>query len=200
MSSLTVKQLTEDNFSDFEKLLCDSNEPGCYCSFWHSKWASVDKWKEQVNCAPQKNKITTLEKVRSGFHVGVLIYENSNCVAWVAVGPMTDFYWLWRRLAQTGEEKAKTTAGILCINIAPSYRGKGYQKKVLDAVTEYSKNMGWTDLEGYPFDDLAFEKHGLSLDWTGFASAYQQAGFERAGAHWLSAPEYSRSIYQKKLI
>ena len=137
------ERLTEMNFDKFEKLLFDSNEAGCYCSFWHGKWASVDAWKALEKNEPAKNRQTTLEKVRTGFHVGVLAYEGEACIAWISVGPITDFYWTWRRLAQLGEDKAKTTAAILCINIVPSYRGKGYQTKLLKELLLYAAQQGW---------------------------------------------------------
>lgn len=192
---IRLEKLTESNFPAFEQLLINTNEEGCYCSFWHGKLPMAE-WKEQEKCAPEKNRETTLAKVRSGFHVGVLAYEGNHCVGWIGVGPLSDFYWTWRRLGQLGEDKARTTAGIVCINIGSEFRKQGYQTKLLSALRPYAAQQGWKIVEGYPFDDEAFAKQGLSIDWTGFASSYVKAGFTRTGPHWLSAPEYPRSIYQ----
>lgn len=66
---------------------------------------------------------------------------------------------------------------------------------MLDALKPYAAEQGWSEIEGYPFEDEAFTKHGLGLDWAGFAGAYKKAGFDRVGPHWLNAADYPRSIY-----
>lgn len=194
-SAIRLEKLTEANFEIFEKLLTDTNEAGCYCSFWHGK-IPMNEWKDREKCAPEKNRETTLAKIRSGFHVGVLGFEDSRCVGWIGAGPIADFYWTWRRLPQLSDEEARTTAAIVCININTEFRKKGYQSKLLSALGLYAAQQGWKIVEGYPFDDEAFQKQGLAIDWTGFASSYVKAGFVRVGHHWLSGPDYPRSIYR----
>jgi len=195
---MEIKKLDADNFADFEKLTSQESHGGCYCSFWHQKWASMADWEKCKKETPEYNRNIVFEKVRSGFHAGVLAYEGSELLAWISVGPVTDFYWTWLRTALLGDS-AKTTAGILCVAIEKKFRRQGLQVKLLGALKVYGKAAGWTSLEGYPFDPSALEKHGAELAWPGLAPAFEKAGFKRTGVHWLSNPQAERSIYQAAL-
>jgi len=197
-SELELKTLTEENFADYEEITKKEGGGGCYCAFWHQKWTSMKGWEAQCKEHPEKNRAIVAEKLRAGFHVGALVYENGKPAGWVSAGPLTDFYWTWKRLAAIGAS-ANKTAAILCIAISPDYRGKGFQERVLLKMKGYAKAQGWEYLEGYPFDAEAIKKHGSSLLWCGYPHIYARAGFERADTHWLSSPEAPRSIYRVKI-
>ena len=139
-----------------------------------------------------------IDRMRSQFHVGVIAYIEDKPAAWISVGPVTDFYWAWKRVAHIGEI-AKTTAGIMCFTIAPEYRGKKMQIPILAALKEYGKEKAWTSIEAYPFSNQAIEKHGDALKWPGLTSGYEQAGFTKLQDHWLSSPEAERYIYKLEL-
>ena len=192
---IKLEHLNEKNFSDFESLTCRQAHGGCYCAFWHQKWKSMADWEKCQKETPEKNRQMVFEKMRSGFHVGVLAYEGSNLIAWLSVGPLIDFYWTWKRVTQVGEA-AKSIAGIICFTIASDFRGKGFQTQILNALKDYGKEQGWVAIEGYPFDDSALEKHKDNVIWPGLTKGFVNAGFTRIGPHWLSSPDYERSIYQ----
>lgn len=197
--SVTLKKLSTENFSDFEKLTSCESGGGCYCSFWHQKWASMSDWEKSKKETPEVNRNIVLEKVKSQFHVGVLAYDgNGELLAWVSVGPLVDFYWPWKRAGALGEI-AKSTAGIVCFTLAPSQRGKGQQKEILEALKPYGREQDWTAIEAYPFDQSALEKHKEHVIWPGLTKGFVDAGFKRAEAHWLSNPEAERSIYRFEL-
>ena len=195
---IRIERLTEANFADYEKLTSCESGGGCYCAFWHQKWTSMDGWDERKKTAPIMNRETVRDRVRSGFHVGVLAYRGADLVAWISVGPLIDFYWTWRRVVQVGEA-SRTTAGIVCMTVSPSMRKQGLQPTLLNALKEYGKAQGWTALEGYPFDTEAVEKHRDGVIWPGLGAGFSEAGFERVGPHWLNFPDYPRSIYQVSL-
>lgn len=192
--NLRIEKLSDSNFRDYESLTNCGKHAGCYCAFWHQKWASVADSQKQQQEAPLINRAMVCEKVRGGFHVGVLAYEGEQLVAWISVGPLTDFYWTWKRMIQVGEA-SKTVAGILCITVADAYRGQGLQAELLRALALYAKSQGWTTLEGYPFDASALEKHKDDVLWPGVAKGFESAGFVRQGPHWLSNPNAERSIF-----
>ena len=98
---LELKPLTEENFEEFASFL-NCEDSGCYCSFWHQKFTSMEEWDKRKAKAPELNKSCMLDRVRSKFHLGSLVYRGKNLVAWVSVGPLIDFYWTWRRVAQLG--------------------------------------------------------------------------------------------------
>ena len=198
-TEIRIEKLTESNFSDYESLTRCQADGGCYCAFWHQKWTSMADWEKQQKEAPEKNRAIIFEKVRAHFHVGVLAYKENKLLAWVSVGPLTDFYWTWKRTIQVGES-AKTIAGITCITLAPEFRGQGLQAELLLALSKYGTTQGWTAIEGYPFDVNAVKQHKQKVFWPGLTKGFERAGYKRIGPHWLNHPEWERSIYQFELI
>lgn len=196
--SLTLQKLSVENFSDYESLTSCQSGGGCYCSFWHQKWSSMTDWEKCQKETPEINRSIVLEKVKSHFHVGVLVYDKSELVAWVSVGPIVDFYWTWKRVGALGD-LSKTTAGIVCFTISKGQRNRGRQKEILETLKTYGRNQGWTSIEGYPFDESAVEKHKDNVVWPGVTKGFVGASFQKTGPHWLSQPDAERSIFEFKL-
>lgn len=196
--NIRIERLSETNFADYESLTCRQAHGGCYCSFWHQKWQSMADWERCQKETPERNRQMVFEKMRSGFHVGVLAYKGNDLLAWLSVGPLVDFYWTWKRVIQVGED-SKSIAGITCFTIVSAFRGKGLQTKILEALKIYGKEQGWTAIEGYPFDESALEKHKQDVIWPGLAKGFSRAGFVRTGPHWLSSSDTERSIYRAEL-
>ncbi len=196
--SIRIERLSENNFADYERLTCRQAHGGCYCSFWHQKWLSMADWEKCQKETPERNRQIVFEKMRSGFHVGVLVYRDKELIAWLSVGPLIDFQWTWKRVIQVGEE-AKSIAGITCFTIASSFRGQGLQSNILEALKNYGREQGWTAIEGYPFDASALEKHKQDVIWPGLTNGFAKAGFARTDAHWLSNGDAERSIYRVEL-
>jgi len=195
--SLELRNLSEKNFEEFSTFL-NCQDSGCYCSFWHQKFSSMDEWHERKKKSPELNKSCMLEKVRSKFHLGVLVYRKNELVAWISVGPFVDFYWAWKRVAQLGDA-AKNIAGILCITRKTTARDSLPESELLKYLMPYAKTQGWTSVEGYPFDRAALDKHGSAVAWAGFPEDFQKAGFKRIADHWLNSGDYPRSIYEMQL-
>lgn len=194
---IRLEQLTETNFEAFAAFL-NCQDSGCYCSFWHQKWNSMAEWDQRKAEAPDLNKSCMLDKVRSRFHVGVLAYQGERSVAWISVGPLPDFYWAWRRVAQLGGE-AKTVAGILCITRKTDVRDSLPESVLLKALQDYGRQMGWSVIEGYPFDRSALDQHGKAVAWAGFPEDFEAAGYHKIGEHWLSSKDAARSIYRLEI-
>lgn len=207
MSNITLETLNSVNFPDYETLTCKeaNGKTGCYCAFWHQKWNSLEEWEKRQKEEPLKNRDMVKAKMHGGFHVGVLVYEENNqnkkLIGWVSLGPLTDFNWTMKRALNLGtkNEDAQKIAGILCFNLAPDYRGKGYQETILKELITYAKNQGWNTLEGYPFDPEAREKHAEKIAWPGYPESFVGAGFIRHEAHWLSQKDWERSIFRFQL-
>jgi len=198
-AEIIIKKLTMTNIEDYE-LLTKHGDDGklCYCSFWHQKWASMEEYKKVQNENPERLKNCVIDRVQSGFHVGVIAYINDTPCAWVSVGPLTDFFWAWRRVAEVGET-AKNTAAILCFTVAPEFRGQHMQERVLKELANYGQKVGWTTIEAYPFSDEAHQKHGDALKWSGLLKSYQRSGFDYVKDHWLSSADLQRFLYSLKL-
>lgn len=193
-----IEKLSEKNFSDYETLTSCESGGGCYCSFWHQKITSMQEWDQRKQENPKLNRQIVLDKVQTGYHVGVLVYQEHELVAWISVGPLIDFYWAWKRVAHLGEQ-AKFVAGIMCITLAPKYRGQGLQSKILTQLKDYGREQGWKSIEGYPFDANAVEKHKVLVAWPGMTKGFKEAGFIKTGEHWTSQPDWERSLFELKI-
>lgn len=158
----------------------------------------MEEWKTRQKENPLLNRQTVLDKVQTGFHVGVLAYCDNELAAWISVGPLVDFYWTWKRVAELGAE-SKNTGGITCFTIAPKFRRKGLQSEILKSLMLYGKERSWKAIEAYPFDKSAIEKHQDHVIWPGITKGFTDAGFIRTGPHWLSNPDAERSIYRIEL-
>lgn len=192
---IRIEQLSESNFKDYESLTSCESGGGCYCSFWHQKITSMQEWDTRKNENPMLNRQIVLDKVKTGYHVGALAYDKNELLAWISVGPIIDYYWTWKRVARLGEE-SKNTVGITCLTLAPKSRGKGLQAEILNELKIYGKEKGWKVIEGYPFDQVALDKHRENVLWPGLTKGFENAGFTKEGPHWLSGPGWERSIYK----
>lgn len=193
--SFRIEKLSEQNFSDYETLTSCESGGGCYCSFWHQKISSMEVWDRRKKENPELNRQVVLDKVKAGFHVGVLVYQNEALAAWISVGPLTDFYWTWKRLAQRGED-SKHIGAIMCFTLAPKFRGKRLQSPILDALKEYGRAQGWKSIEAYPFNRDTVLKLKDAVLWPGVIQGYLDAGFELRGPHWLNSAEAERSLLE----
>ena len=192
--AIEIKPLSEANFQDYEYVTTLDKDKPCYCSWWHINPSSMEEYDEEKKKNPKKFRDCVESKVKNGFHVGVIAYENEKPVAWISVGPIPEFYWAWKRIITLGEE-AKTTAGIMCFNTFPEFRGKGRTAEVLNSLAEYGKTIGWKQIEGYPFDKSALELHGDAVLWPGLTEEFIEAGYTRIDAHWLNSEKAERSIF-----
>lgn len=197
--AIEIHPLSKSNFLDYERLTTLDKEKPCYCSWWHIKPRPMDQYDKEKKTEPKKFRDCVFAKVDSGFHVGVLAYENGKLVAWISVGPVNEFYWAFKRAAQL-QEKAYNTAAIMCFNTAPEFRGVGKTPAVLRALSDYGKQLGWSGIESYPFDAAAIGKHGSTILWPGTHEEYLAADYTRLDKHWLSSDEYPRSIFYKEIV
>lgn len=197
--AIRIEQFSDKNIADYERLtkLGDDGKL-CYCSFWHAKWSSMAEYDQVKKDQPERLKACVIDRMRSQFHVGVIVYLGDKACAWISVGPVTDFYWAWKRVAHIGEI-AKTTAGIMCFTIAPEFRGQRMQSRILSELKKYGAARGWTSIEAYPFSNEAIAKHGEALKWPGMISGYEHADFVRRQDHWLSSADAQRYIYALEL-
>jgi hypothetical protein len=194
---IRLERLTEANFEVFASFI-NGQDSGCYCSFWHQKFSSMEEWDKRKAEEPETNKSCMIGKLRSQFHLGVLAYQGDDLAAWISVGPMPDFYWAWRRVSQVGDS-ARNIAVIPCITRNPEFRNQLSEAVLLKALQAYGKEQRWSAIEGYPFDRETIDRLGESVTWPGFPEDFAEAGFQRVGEHWLNNKEYARSIYRLEL-
>lgn len=197
MNPIRLERLTEANFEVFSSFI-NAQDSGCYCSFWHQKFTSMEEWDKRKSQEPNQNCSCMQEKLRAQFHLGVLAYQGDDLVAWISIGPLPEFFWAWRRVGQLGDP-ARTIAAIPCITRNPDFPDRVTEASLLEALRTYGKAQGWSAIERYPFDRETIDRLGDAVTWPGFPEDFVAAGFERIGAHWLNSPEVARSIYRLNL-
>jgi len=195
---IRIEKLSEDNFHHYEFLTTLDKEKPCYCSWWHINPESMENYDQEKRDNPEKFRNCIYSKVQSGFHVGVIAFEDETPMAWISIGPVNQFFWAWKRTLDL-QEKAEKTAAIMCFNTAPIFRGKNKFIPIMEALMEYGRKQNWLAIEGYPFDDSALKKHGDAVLWPGLTSEFLECGFNRIAPHWLSNDNAERSIYSKNL-
>jgi GNAT superfamily N-acetyltransferase len=167
-----VRPLTDQTWTDLEELFNlggGSIVRGCWCIYYR-KVGRVSV--SQTSGSSNKQQLHAL--VRSGVVPGLIGYAGGAPVGWTSLGPREDY----RKLERSRVMKAvddKPVWSIVCTYVAKSYRGKGYQHKLLAGAIDYAREQGVRTLEAYPVDKP--ERSHDDFMFFGSRSLYERAGF-----------------------
>jgi GNAT superfamily N-acetyltransferase len=96
-------------------------------------------------------------------------------VAWCSVASREEFPSLERsRILKKVDENPVWS--IVCFYISKQYRNKGVSIKLLKEAKKFCKSQGAKILEGYPIEPRKGKMPDV-FAWTGFVSAFTEAGF-----------------------
>jgi GNAT superfamily N-acetyltransferase len=167
-----VRPLTEQTWADLEELFAlpgGSIVRGCWCVHYRNVGPErVGK----ARAASNKEELRGL--VRSGGVPGLVGYADGSPVGWISLGPREDY----RRLERSRVMKAVDETpvwSIVCTYVAKTYRGKGYQHKLLAGAIDYARDQGVRMLEAYPVDKP--DRSHDDFMFFGSRSLYERAGF-----------------------
>lgn len=168
--ALTFELLTPERWPDLEALFGERGATGgCWCMWWRLKRSQFEQQKGEGN------KRAFRQIVHSGERPGLLAYAGGQPIAWCAVGPRETYPVLDRsRILQRVDERPVWS--IVCLFIARPFRGQGVSVQMIRAATEYARQAGASIIEGYPIDPRKPDMP-VVFAWTGFVSAFEQAGF-----------------------
>ncbi len=187
-ASLTVKELSEKTWSDFEEVLgSNGGARGCWCMHWR---LSIAEWTEGKG---EGNKKAMKRLTKRDPAPGALVYDDDTPVAWCALGPRSAFPRLERSplLADLDDEPV---CAITCVYVPKEHRGSGLLSPVLEAVCAYAASAGYPAAEGYPIEPRDGRRAGADTAMTGIASAFLGAGFSE-----VARPRGDRPIMRRKL-
>lgn len=186
--SLTVKELSEKTWSDFEAVLGNNGGArGCWCMHWR---LSIAEWTEGKG---EGNKKAMSRLAQREPAPGVVVYQGDTPVAWCSVGPRSSFPRLERSPLLAGIDDEPVCA-IVCVFVHKKHRGSGMLPTLLEAVCEYAAAAGYPTAEGYPIEPAAGKRAGADTAMTGIASAFLDAGFSE-----VARPRKDRPIMRRKL-
>ena len=187
----TIAPLDPDRWDDLENLL-DRPGPhrGCWCLWWRMPH------KEFGATSGDQHRRRMRQIVRRGGRPGLLGYVDGEPVAWVSLGPRTDFAALEssRQLRRVDD---KPVWSVVCFVVRRDQRRQGWMRRLLRAAAQYAAQHGATLLEGYPVECGDRRLTGDS-GYTGIASTFRAEGFREVARHRPDRPIMRRSLRRRK--
>jgi len=170
---LRLVALTPETLAEFGELLGSQEFGGCFCAVWT---AFGEDWSARCADPARPNLETTSDRVHQGHHVGYLVYQGQELVAWTGAGPKLGFPLLETKLGSRLSPMSSETWSLSCVAIAASARGRGLSEEVVEAVIAEARGAGAKSLEAYPTDPWDEPR-----SYRGAASTYARLGFEVLG-------------------
>jgi GNAT superfamily N-acetyltransferase len=167
LPKLSYYPLTADRWNDFEKLFGERGAySGCWCTHWRIPRAEREKY--EGNCR-------TMEAyVQSGLVPGLLAYLNDEAIAWVSLGPRSDYAALESsRLLKRIDDQPVWS--IVCFYVKAGYRQQGIMSQSIQAVIAHAREEGAKLIEAYPIN--LKEHMNAPGGYMGMRSVFEAAGF-----------------------
>lgn len=168
----TWHPLTPDRFGDLQTLFGPRGAcGGCWCMAWRLSRQEFHEGKGAINEA--RFHLT----VMTGPPPGVLLYHESEAVAWCAIAPREAYPVLAksRVMARVDDEPVWS---VSCFFVRKDWRNQGLSVDLLDAATAFAKSQGAQIVEGYP--SVTSKRYADAFVWTGLDVSFVRAGFVEA--------------------
>lgn len=181
--SLSFHPLTADRFSHLEALFGKNGAcMGCWCMWFRLKRSD---W-EQRRGEPNRHALRAI--VASGVIPGILAYNGTQPVGWVAVQPRSEYYALERSRALPPLDDQPVWS-VTCFFVAREWRRKQLMRAMLQAAVSHVRQQGGKLLEGYPVAPPKKHTPDFAV-FHGTTSAFVAAGFSEAGRGPTGRPIY----------
>lgn len=174
---LEVRQLTQNLWPALESLF----EGGGACArCWCMYWRIGSEYRKRL---PAENMEALHEIVENGPPPGLLVFDGDLAVGWCQLTPREVLSWLERsrKLARVDD---LPVWWLSCFYIRKGYRKRGVTSALIGAALEVTRRAGAHALEAYPLD-VALTN---SSSFTGYASAFERAGFKVVARHFPPQP------------
>lgn len=179
--ALSFEPVTKARFADLERLFGERGAcGGCWCM---TPRLTRREYEERKG---ERNRRALASLVARGPPPGLLAYRGGEPVAWVAVGPRSEYRLLAgsRVLAPVDEEPVWS---IVCLFLRKDVRRTGLSSQLVRAAAEFAASRGARIVEGYP----QIPRKGAMPDvfaWTGLASSFEKAGFHEVARRSPTRP------------
>ena len=169
--NFTVAPLTPDRWADLEALFGERGaSSGCWCMWWR---VAAKDWERGTGAG---NRSVFRRIVDAGPAPGLLAYDGTEPVGWVAVAPR-DAYPRLNRSPKLKPVDDTPAWAITCFYIDRAYRGTGVGGTLLAAAVRHARAEGATAVEGYPIDPGPGRVTNAAA-FTGVLDMFRAAGFE----------------------
>ena len=170
VGKISVHRATPDRLDDvldFFDHRAFAGNPGwgaCYCMYHHLGGDMKPAWEER---AWQDNRSSLARRIQEGETRGYLAYDGDKVVGWLNASPRSSF-----PDHATGEDDG--IASIVCFNVAPSHRGHGIGRLLLQAAIDELSATGTHRIEAYPVPDHVSD----AAAYKGREKLFLEHGFE----------------------
>lgn len=178
---MRIVELTSDTWPALEKLFGRGGaDGGCWCMFFR---LPGPEWKRDLY---EPNRASLRSLTGSGEPVGLLAFDGSDAVGWVAVAPRPVYRRLERSPVARPVDPAEDLAdvwSVTCFFIHHTARRAGVAAALLDEAVRFAFARGARVVEGYPVDTQGERKSSSEL-YHGTLFQFLAAGFvlvERRG-------------------
>lgn len=170
--NLIVRELSDDLWPALEDLFAERvARIGCWCMYWRIG-------SEYRKRPPEENREAFRQVLSSGSPTGLLAFDGDCAVGWCQLTPRNALPWLERTKRLRPVDDLPVWS-LSCLYIRKGYRRRGVTLVLIQAAIEVARRAGVPALEAYPLDAELTN----SSSFTGYASAFERAGFEVVARH-----------------
>jgi len=182
-----VVPLAPERWNDLVRLF---ERPGAHRGCWCMYWRLTHKQYGEQSAEEKRRQMRAL--VLGGKQPGLIGYADGEPVAWVSLGPRTEFAALEAsRLFRRVDDKPVWS--VTCFVVRRDHRRQGWMGRLLRAAAGVASEHGATLLEGYPVE--CGERRLTGDDgYTGIASTFRAEGF-----HEVARPRADRPVMRRRL-
>ena len=170
---LSVKEINEETWEDFEKLFAKHNGVwgGCWCMYHRLRSAQFN------SMTKEERRLTHYNLTREGKGAGLIVYDDEVPVAWCQFGraeyfPQHDYGRVYSKLEIP--EALKPKWRITCLFVDKHRRKEKLSSFALASAIKLIKKSGGGVVEAFPLD-----AHGSGKPlYTGSVRMYMQHGFQ----------------------
>ena len=176
---LMIKPLTFElnkDYLDFfdHRAFTDNNPNGpCYCTSPNQDEETIRKMVSEFKYSGVKDTIRkyAVEMLNKNQIQGYLAYDGELSIGWCNAADMESYAGFVPEFARNNT--CGKTISIVCLEIAPEYRGMGIASAFIDRICREGKMKGYSAVEGYP----KISEKCDTFDYQGSVLLYQKNGF-----------------------
>ena len=172
--TLEFKPLTPELMDDFGTILRGNFGAGCWCMFPRLTETQTRELPGEGPVSPRRRVAMTHLAGREPAP-GLLAYQGSEPVGWIAVAPRNELTRIVRSRATPPVDDEPAWV-IPCVTVRKGYRGQGIAVALILAAVEYAGKFGAPSVEAYPRADR--ERTGDDNAYFGTEPMFRRAGFQ----------------------
>lgn len=166
------------DFFDHRAFTDDNPNGPCYCTFAYQTKAEFEAMVRQFKDHDVKETIrkVAVEMLEAERIHGFLIFDDKLAIGWCNAANMDSYIGFvppFARKAAIGK-----TLSIVCLEIAPEYRGQGVALALIKAICRFATKEGYDAVEGYPQVRTIRD----DFDYVGPQRLYEKAGFTQVAS------------------